>query len=142
MSAFVGTKACQETELKTLLTQLETENSYYFLRWTHQVSGFIQTLPNPDSIPPEGQLFDQEKELRWQWKSNQFKLLLLSRTDFSTEFLPLKGNWQIRELNAVLRANETRFPNKIKGEKPDNLTQRYFLDAETATIHFIALTLI
>ena len=138
-SAFVGTKTCTETELKTLLTQLQTEKSYYFLRWSHQISGFIHTLPH--QLSPAGQLFDQEKELRWRSNSNQFQLLLLSKTDFSPDFLPIPGNWETQEVNAIFRQNETRFPNKIKGETPKNLAQRYFLNRETATIHFIALTL-
>lgn len=139
MSAFVGTKTCNETELKTLLIELETEKSYYFLRWYHQVSGFIQSLP--DSLSPIGQIFDIEKELRWQWKQNQFHLLLLSRTEFNPDFYPLKGNWTTQQVDGVLRSNETRFPNRIKGIELKNLAQRYFIDAETATIHFIALTL-
>jgi len=139
MSAFVGTKTCNETELKTLLTELKTEKSYYFLRWYHQVSGFVQSLPDKPS--PIGQLFDPEKELRWQWKNNQFQLLLLSRNDFNSEFCPVRGNWTTKQVAGILRSNETRFPHRIKGKEIKNLAQRYFIDAETATIHFVALTL-
>lgn len=139
MSAFVGTKTCNETELKTLLTELKTEKSYYFLRWYHQVSGLVQSLP--DKLSPTGQLFDAEKELRWQWKANQFQLLLLSQNDFNSEFYPVRGNWTTKQVAGILRSNETRFPHRIKGKEIKNLAQRYFIDAETATIHFVALTL-
>lgn len=139
MSAFVGTKTCEETELKTLLTEQQTEKSYYFLRWHHAVSGFISEVP--DKLSPTGQLFDAEKELRWQWKQNQFHLLLLSQNDSNPDFLPLGGNWQTKDVNSILRSNETRFPHRIKGQAIKNLAQRYFMDAETAIIHFVALTL-
>jgi hypothetical protein len=141
MSAFVGTKICNETELKTLLNRLQSDKSYYFLRWYHQVSGFTQELPNLDTLPPEGQLFDAEKELRWQWKNDQFHLLFLSASEFNPDFYPISGKWVAKDIKAVLRQNETRFPKKIKGETPQYLAQRYFIDANTGTIHFIALTL-
>lgn len=139
MTAFVGTNTSPKTELKPLLEGFQTENSYYFFRWYHQVSGFIQQVP--DTLPPAGQLFNSQKELRWRWQNDQFHLLLLSKTDLETDFFPIKGNWQTKEVNAILRSDNPRFPKRIQGETPDNIAQRYFFDADTAIIHFIALTL-
>jgi len=140
MSPFVGTETCQETELKNLLSSLQSQNSYYFLRWRHKVSGFIKQCP--DSLSPEGQLFDADKELRWQFQNSQFHLLLLSQVDdLDTNFFPVGNSWETKVVNGMLRENDTRFPNQIKGETINHIAQRYFIDAETGTIQFVALTL-
>ncbi|GGA44723.1 hypothetical protein CYANOKiyG1_63520 [Okeania sp. KiyG1] len=39
---------------------------------------------------------------------------------------------------------ETRFPRKFKVERDNyniDIAQRYFIDAQTATVHFVALTI-
>jgi hypothetical protein len=142
MSAFVGTYTVDSAEeLRSLLESLKTEKSYFFLRWPHQVSGFCQSLP-VDFPSPEGQIFDDQKELRWQKQGESFSLLLLNEDGIHENFQPLGKTWLTKIQPAHLyRKNETRFPKKIH-HQPINLGQRYFIDVETSTVHFVALTIL
>ncbi|NEP77855.1 MAG: hypothetical protein F6K17_14085 [Okeania sp. SIO3C4] len=139
---FVGTKQLNSVdELRELLTKNSNENSYYFLRWSHKVSGIVKNLPSefPSS---EGQMFNEKLELRWKKNNKGYQILLLSNADPLPEFSPLGKTWKTKLRDAFFydkENRETRFPRKFKVECP-NIAQRYFLDAQTATVHFIALT--
>jgi hypothetical protein len=144
-------------ELRALLEKLSIEPSYYFLRYPHAVSGIRMKLPE-DFFPGfEGQMFNAERELRWKKQSVGYELLLLSRVEAAPDlgFEPISSNgkpinWQICDRNAYLHnIDETQFPKGfiykgVKGEDIDPKTipisQRYFKDSDTATVHFVSLT--
>lgn len=141
MSVFVGVSKglLTESELKALLTQLQGESSYYCLRWTHKLSDFERNLP--DEFPsPEGQLFDENREIRWQQKGDGFSVLLLSIAGSHPDFREIGSSWAVQNRDAHLYPpTETRFPKSTAKNAP-NIAQRYFLDADTSTVHFVALT--
>lgn len=157
--AFVGTKNINSLEeLKEFLTDLKQDSNYYFLRSPHQVSGIKPDLPEDINSAKEGQIFNSQWELRWKRKGAKYELLLLSTVAPKPDwkFEPIGKNrkdidWKTEDRNALLyeanekisdreiRSKETRFPQGFS----HNLTQigqRYFLDSQTATVHFVALT--
>uniref|UniRef100_B8HZK7 Uncharacterized protein n=1 Tax=Cyanothece sp. (strain PCC 7425 / ATCC 29141) TaxID=395961 RepID=B8HZK7_CYAP4 len=142
--AFVGVKTVETAdELRDLLQQYEDGSSRYFLRWAHEVSGFEKTLPTVFPSP-EGQLFNQERELRWKQQGQKFNILLLSAEDDEVGFSPInsehKIQWTIQERNAYqYSATTTRFPKGI-AENDIKLGQRYFINQKTSIVHFVALT--
>jgi hypothetical protein len=149
MTAFVGYKEhpLSDSELLDLINKLATENTYYFLRWTHGVSGIHkikEKLINKKFPVLEGQIFNHEFELRWKHKrNNTYEVLLLSINGVNSEFQPLGKEWQIEERKAYFHpSTETRFPKGFD-ITPTNLKikQRYFQDKTTATVHFVALTI-
>ena len=102
--AFVGTRRVESAEaLKNLLeNSLQAPSRYYFLRWPHRVSGFVDRLP--ETFPsPSGELFTPEFEVRWQQKGTAYELLLLhtGAEDLAAEqaahwgFNPLQNGWQV-----------------------------------------------
>ena len=127
------------------------EPSYYILRWKHKVSGILTYLPS-DFPSPEGQIFNAELELRWKQNSCGYQVLLLSRNQPNSElgFTPIYKDWKICDRNAYFYdVDETKFPQgftyKNEYEKNINpkkisISQRYFQDARTSTVHFVALT--
>jgi hypothetical protein len=101
-------------------------------------------------------MFNCERELRWkQQKPGLYTVLILSNTGETAGFTPIDGNWKTEERAAYgYRTDETRFPrsliypesldprfseDKTQTNKP-KLAQRYFIDANTSTVHFVALT--
>jgi len=142
MSAFVGTRTvASAAELRSLLQQHQTEKSCFFLRWPHKVSGFCPELP-PDFPSPEGQLFDSQKELRWKQQGQGYSVLLLSSEEPQPGFTPVGTTWSIQNRETHLYpSTETRFPKGIN-HRQVNVGQRYFSDPKTATVHFVALTVI
>ena len=139
-----------DDELSTLITQVSNSQSYYFLRYSHAVSGICRKLPNQRG-EIEGQLFNSICEIRWKKYKSGYEVLILSQQKFNLEeFEKLTGNWIICDKNAYWhKPEETRFPKgfTFKGEnnqfiKPEDISikQRYFKDSTTATIHFVALT--
>jgi hypothetical protein len=169
--SFVGVnpQVLSPQELIQVLEKLETsaEPSYYFLRWSHRVSGFWQRrfeeFPSlaediGDRIivnqieaafpSPEGQMFNNQLELRWKKKQANYEVLLLSATGSQKDYpeFELVGNdWKVVNRNAHLYASgstqtETRFPKKFD-HQDIKVAQRYFMDSQTATVHFVALTL-
>ncbi|MEC4892542.1 MAG: hypothetical protein SAL07_08150 [Oscillatoria sp. PMC 1051.18] len=140
MNAFVG--KCDnltEAELKNLLLQFATESSYYCFRWAHKISKFETELP--DKLSPEGQMFDSVRELRWQWKKDCFNVLVLSSKNEETGFQLIGKKWEYQQLpGRVYPPTETRLP-KVVDVGNVNIAQRYFLDTETKTVHFVALTI-
>ena len=146
MKPFVGyqEKPLSVSDLLELIDKLKTENTYYFLRWTNRVSGIIEN-PSDDFPMLEGQMFNEEFELRWRYKKNNtYEVLFLTTGENHHEFQGLGENWQVEERNAQFyQKTETRFPKGFN--YPENLNikikQRYFQDKTTATVHFVALTL-
>ncbi|MTJ07809.1 hypothetical protein [Anabaena sp. UHCC 0204] len=145
MKPFVGyqEKPVSVSDLLKIINELKTENTYYFLRWTHRISGIIKEKLTDDQFPMlEGQIFNHEFELRWKHKrQNTYEVLFLSINDQNSEFQPLGENWQIEERKAhFYQKTETRFPKGFDYPKDLNIKQRYFQDKTTATVHFVALT--
>lgn len=147
--AFVGTKdQLTPEQLEALIKNLFPEPAYFCERKPDKIEPF--KLGFPQDFAPEGQIFNQQRELRWKKTRKGFSVLLLSLDEPQTHTLnKLKNNWKTEDRNAhIYRQNETRFPkgvDALSAEIDQNnfpLGQRYFQDAETATIHFIALTLI
>lgn len=155
-------------ELIQVLEKLETsaEPSYYFLRWSHRVSGFWQrrfeefpslaedisdriSVNQIEAAFPslEGEMFNSQIELRWKKKEAKYEVLLLSATGSQEDYpeFQLVGNgWQVVNRDAHLYAStptqtETRFPKKFD-HQDIKVAQRYFMDSQTATVHFVALT--
>lgn len=174
--SFVGVnpQVLSSQELIQVLEKLETsaEPTYYFLRWSHRVSGFWQrrfeefpslaedicdrlkadqvdkSQPLEAFPSPEGQMFNSQLELRWKKKGANYEILLLSATGSQEDYpeFQLVGNdWKVVKRNAHLYASgptqtETRFPKKFD-HQDIKVAQRYFMDSQTATVHFVALTL-
>ncbi|MEH1945147.1 MAG: hypothetical protein V7L01_33700 [Nostoc sp.] len=137
-------------ELSTLITQVSNSQSYYFLRYSHAVTGICRKLPH-ERGEIEGQLFNPICEIRWKKYKSGYEVLILSQQEFNLEgFENLNGNWEICDRDAYWHnPEETRFPKgfTFKDEnhqainpKDISIKQRYFKDSTTATIHFVALT--
>lgn len=139
--SFVGTKTVGTSEeLKTLLNQVMGDNRCFFLRWPHKVSGLCRELPK-DFPSPEGQVFNGDRELRWQAQGQGYSVLALSSTDDITGFEPIDSEteWVTCDRDAqVYPSTETRFPKGLAANGID-IGQRYFQDKQTATVHFVAL---
>jgi hypothetical protein len=96
---------------------------------------------------PEGQMFNSQLELRWKKKKANYEILLLSAVGFKEDYPELESvgnNWKVVNRNAHFYAStptqtETRFPKKFDYEDI-KVSQRYFQDKDTATVHFVALT--
>ncbi|MBD1821823.1 hypothetical protein H6F51_04835 [Cyanobacteria bacterium FACHB-DQ100] len=133
-------------ELRALIAQYANRPSnYYFLRWPHCVSGMKASLPN-DFPSPEGQMFNTALELRWKRQGEGYSLLLLSETLRETEgFTAIPGDWEAINRSAQCHeSKETQYPKGFhfgNGIEPKRIQQRYFRDRNTATIHFVALTI-
>lgn len=141
---FVGIKKVSILDFKELLKNesLDTDNTYYFLRWVNQVEGFCPGIPDKlDCV--QGQIFTPHLELRWLQKGDIYSLLLLSIIGNLGDFQTFKHDWewisQTRTAHAYAHT-ETRFPRTINAQNLD-IKQRYFMEKKTSTIHFIALTI-
>ncbi|BAZ02574.1 hypothetical protein NIES37_65870 [Tolypothrix tenuis PCC 7101] len=145
MTAFVGVKEklLSVAKLLDLIQEFAIEPSYYFLRWTHKVSDNWKQVPTENDFPMlEGQMFNQNCELRWKYKrKDSYEVLLLSVAGEYADFSPVGKDWDIQDRNAHLYGStETRFPKGFP-EKAANIAQRYFIDKQTSTVHFVALTI-
>ena len=140
-------------EVKELLEKLATEESYYFVRSPHAVSGMCMKLPEEFFPGFEGQMFNADRELRWKKQGSAYQALLLSRVEADLEgFEPIDKDceWQICDRTAYFhRLDEPKFPKTFvyKGENNEKIVsnnisigQRYFQEKRTATVHFVALT--
>jgi hypothetical protein len=140
-------------EVKELLEKLATEESYYFVRSPHAVSGICMKFPEEFFPGFEGQMFNADRELRWKKQGSAYQALLLSRVEADLEgFEPIDKDceWQICDRAAYFhRLDEPKFPKTFvyKGEKNEKIVsnnisigQRYFQEKRTATVHFVALT--
>jgi hypothetical protein len=143
MNPFVGvSKKLSVPELLKLIAKLETESSYYFLRWTHKVSKDWEIAPSENDFPMiEGQMFNHGYELRWKQKSKgSYEVLLLSIAGEDSDFIKVGEGWLTQDRDAHLYSStETRFSKGFPCKKLD-IAQRYFIDKKTATVHFVALT--
>ncbi len=107
---------------------------------------------------PEGQLFNSILEIRWKKQQGGYQVLILSSQNkqsiFNSQdeqlflklqstkisFKSIRDNWEILEQSTITYSpTETRFPKSLNIEKL-NIAQRYFRDSDTATVHFVALT--
>ncbi|MEB3217894.1 MAG: hypothetical protein VKN72_16910 [Nostocales cyanobacterium 94392] len=115
--------------------------NYYFLRYSHKVSGICLELP-ADRGEIEGQMFNEVYELRWKKYKTGYEALILSKQEVNIEgFDSLAGKWKICDRNAFWHKQEPKFPKGfIFPEKQPEINQRYFQDSTTATVHFVALT--
>ena len=140
MNPFVGVRQVSSAgELRQLLDN-PSESSYYFLRWHHKVSGILTQLA--DFPSPEGQMFNSKIELRWKQEGAGYEVLLLSTVepDPALGFEAVGSSWEIIDRHAQLyKSTETRFPQGFAHQNV-KVAQRYFMDAQTATVHFVALT--
>jgi hypothetical protein len=145
--AFVGTREnLSESELRTVLDNYRGGKPYYFLRWTNRVSGIIEDLP--DSLSPEGQMFNADLEIRWKQKGAKYDVLLLS--EYDNDYPEFDGfdrfpqTWQAENRTANFYPKDTtRFPKEFIYPNPKdlNIGQRYFKDQDTGIVHFVALTI-
>ena len=144
----VGTITVDSAEaLRSQLERLATGDCCYFARWAHRVSGLVPELASQDFPSPEGQMFGAEFELRWKQQGHGYELLLLHCHTPVTErgFEPVGSGWQVSDKPLETHQydrDETRFPQGFNRSGNLQLQQHYFQDAETATVHFIALTLV
>lgn len=138
-------------EVKKLLERLATEESYYFVRSPHAVSGICRKLPDEFSLGFEGQMFNSDRELRWKKQGSAYEALLLSSVAADLEgFEAIGENWEYCDRAAYFHGlNEPKFPKSFiyKGKNDENIEsknisigQRYFQDQRTATVQFVALT--
>ena len=116
--------------------------NYYFLRYSHTVSGICLELPG-ERGEIEGQMFNNICELRWKKYKTGYEALILSKQEIKLDgFESLAEKWNICDRNAYWHdRNETQFPKEfIFPNKKIDIQQRYFQDSATATVHFVALT--
>jgi hypothetical protein len=151
-TGFVGARSrLSPDEVKKLLEKLATEESYYFVRSPHAVSGICRKLPDEFFPGFEGQMFNGDRELRWKKQGSAYEALLLSRVkDDLDGFEDLGENWEYCDRTAYFHGpNEPKFPKSFiyKGKNDENIEstnisigQRYFQDKRTATVQFVALT--
>lgn len=168
-AGFVGTRDRLSTEeFRQLITTLASPNIEtpsgahsevtvgYFLRWAHRVSGWVNQLP--ETFPsPQGQMITATLELRWRRQRLGYDVLLLSTQamDQASGFQPLSGLASEKDgfatawetcLRPVL-AHPRRGPQYPKaftysGLEASQLSQRYFRNAQTGIVQFVALSLV
>ncbi|MEN9224379.1 MAG: hypothetical protein Q6M54_02805 [Thermostichus sp. DRC_bins_24] len=143
--AFVATLIVHNNgELLPILQRLfpPSQKSYSFLRWHHDVSGINPGIPT-DLSCQEGQVFSGQAEIRWKPTRQGLSLLYLGVEVQPEGFRALRGKWVYRDYPADLYGNqqnpETRFPRPLSYPNNLKLGQRHFIDANTASVHFIAL---
>jgi len=170
MSGFVGSRVVEtKAEVLEIIQRLEAFSPYYFLCWPHKISGILtqaqfteEILPSlPNDLSPEGQVFTQAWDLRWECRSRrlagnsaQYHLLLLGNTEAEAKipgFTALAENqcpipWKTKDYPAVIHQEQssegTRFPKGFRvprGFKADSLKQRHFIHETTGITQFVAL---
>lgn len=144
MSYVASAEVDCETKLRELLEKYDRGSSYYFLRWTHRVSGIQADLK--DFPSPEGQLFNAELELRWKQVQQGYRVLVLSQELLDEPaFKPLPGNWEHEDHRVLMHdRNNPQYPNGFNygaNVDPSRIRQRYFRNSETLAVQFVALTL-
>ncbi len=144
---YVGVGSVADIEaVKKLVDDCIGSDGYLFLRWPHRIHCSSVSEPPEEGLDcPEGQAFNPDKELRWKRQGSAYELLLLSESEEEkaptvAKFSALGSTWETKVLDAKLYPEtETRFPRKIKVPERLDVGQRYFIDAETACVQFIAL---
>ncbi len=145
-SGYISTaSSLDEEKLKALVGTYAEKNAWRFLRWPHQVRLLAPGDP-VDYQCREGQLFNAAYELRWKrQREGIYTAMLLSVKKEVTEPLQaVENEWLVKDLDARLYPKtETRFPKGLSyeetGAKSPNIGQRYFINAVTGTVHFVAL---
>lgn len=138
---YVTQQPIEESDLKQLLEQDWQTPTYYFLRWPHEVSGIVDELE--EGLSPEGQKFSKQQELRWKQRGKGYEVLLLTTRQLDTlpEAFKQLGKWRYLDRNAKFyKRRETRLPKTLNYPDQLNIKQRYFMDANTEIVHFVALT--
>ncbi len=144
---YVGVASVVDIEaVSKLVNDCIGSDGYLFLRWPHRVHCSSVSEPPDEGLScPEGQAFNHDKELRWKQTGSAYELLLLSESEAEkspliSQFSAIGTAWETKVLNAKsYSATETRFPQKISVPDKLDFGQRYFIDAETACVQFIAL---
>lgn len=133
-------------ELQSLINNLSKPQSYYFLRYSHTVSGICINLPT-DRGEIEGQMFNAVCELRWKKYKSGYEVLILSKQEFTLDaFEKLSGHWETCDHDAHWHdSDNAKFPKgfifkDVEPSKKNSIKQRYFKDSTTAIVHFVALT--
>jgi hypothetical protein len=138
-----------ETALQALISRCIPGDAWHCLRWPHDT--LFGTGLQVDLSAPEGQVFNQHRELRWKRQNDGYEVLVLSSTPISDTVLrPLlesepqpsesEPQWLIRDLNAhFYPATETRLPRGVAFPKALDIGQRYFIHRETGMVQFVAL---
>lgn len=170
MSGFVGSRVVATgAAVLEVLQSVAASSPYYFLRWPHRVSGILtqaqfteEILPGlPDDLSPEGQVFTDKWELRWERRvrriappQTQYHLLLLGQSKAEAQvpgFNALQEDrqpisWKTVDYAAVIHRESgsegTRFPKGFRiteGFNADSFHQRHFIHTKTGTTHFVAL---
>ena len=147
MHPFVGTteELISPDKIQEIIKKFAEEPSYYFLRWTHQVSGIREERPNDKDFPMlEGQMFNYKHELRWKLKHhNLYEILLLTIANqdhkLHDEFIAVGEEWRIEPNDKEhfpfysypaygYRRHETRFPKEFI--YPESLNVRHGEDKQ------------
>ncbi|MGF1524265.1 MAG: hypothetical protein ACFBSF_18245 [Leptolyngbyaceae cyanobacterium] len=146
--AFVGVNSSplDQDGLQALMQHCGGEKSWHFLRWPHKVKLEFGQPHSVDFDCTEGQVFNQDCELRWKRKEDNYEVLVLATDFFADQALKRLGEmWTTQDLSCdFFLPTETRLPKGItypKGfdVKQRHFGQRYFINDATGTVHFIAL---
>lgn len=160
-----------KTLLQELESSSQPSYYYYFMRSPSHVSGIVETMkdfPTPEGQLFNRNL---ELRWKKQSSGYSVLLLTTTGELSDFKFQPIERKWKVEERPAYgYGSSETRFPKSliyadsldirppptrqkpVIKQKPDQpkdrskrklaqLAQRYFIDSNTATVHFIALTL-
>lgn len=147
MDAFVGATSgnINLQALKEIIGRCIEGEAWTFLRSPHEV----KLLPFKSDTKifdcAEGQLFTATCELRWQQQAGAYDVLLLSKAKGDDALQPVGKKWETKDLKAnFYPPTEARFPKGLAYENKEgvpklDIGQRYFIDAQTACVQFIAL---
>ncbi len=124
--------------------------SFFFLRWPHKVSGWV--TEQPEQLSPEGQWLTAIAELRWKCDRNGYQILWLGQQSAKEiqplsglEWTPIDRTWETDDDKPVLLHDRRtpQFPHLFNypTRLSNRLRQRYFRDANTGIVHFVALTI-
>lgn len=137
--------------LQTLVRRCVGDGGWLCLRFPHRIDLLpMSELPESGLACMEGQAFNQAKELRWRKVGDRYEILLLSSQGGDDELTEMKRrdltgkntaiNWETVTFDALAyAATETKLPRKINIPSTLNIGQRYFVDADTGCVQFIAL---
>ncbi|MEM9093328.1 MAG: hypothetical protein AAGC93_31970 [Cyanobacteria bacterium P01_F01_bin.53] len=142
-TAFVRTaNNIEQGVLQSLIDQHVSEQAWRFLRWPDRVE-LLEPGESIDYSCREGQVFNQDCELRWKRQGEHYSVLLLSVTTSSESEETLKNvgdGWTAEDRDAnFYPPAETRFPKGLTYSDALDIGQRYFIDSATATVQFTAL---
>lgn len=147
----VSSDSLNAKTLQALVKHCFSERCWHCLQWPHMIK--FQAGQPADFSSTEGQVFDQNRELRWKQSKGTFDVLLLSENSIDDSLQLVEGavpldqvlktinrKWATKPLPAkAYPPTETRFPRELTYPKELDLGQRYFLDANTEIVHFVAL---